>query len=213
MRVRRPLLVPVIVIALVVALVAAALPLVAAKFPTAVEKTIVLSGPSATTLAALFELSDAAPAVSLAMGRGTAWAIYLLKQDTPERLLNDNNGSPPRWDELRYSAGPVPTLTISPFWLDLGTALPSPQVGAYSFSGPFLPEKLEGDDPWTKLVRRLEKDPSWKKEGRQPFHRCFASTDGTEICLDVFKGQDYKDNKPIEGFGVGVIARIPQIKS
>ena len=185
-------------------------PLAAAKFPHAIEKTIVLKGAAAKDAAALFELSESNPAVTLRMGRGTAWAIYLLKQDTPTRLLNDNEGSPPRFNELRYAATPEPTLTISPFWLDLGTALPSPQVGSYSFSGPFLPEKLEGDDPWTKLVGRLMKDPSWKKEGRQPFRRCFPSTDGAEFCIDVFKGEDYVDNKPIPGFGVGVMARVKE---
>ena len=182
-------------------------PAFAARAPDAVERKIVLTGPAALAVAKLFEIAAPGPSsISLRLGGPEAWAVYLLKQDTAQPLWNDNDGSPARYDSLALSAGPEPTLTIDPYWLDWGTGLPNPQSGYYSFGSPFLSEKLDQDDPWTRLVRRLKAEPEWKGADRVQFRRCFASPDGTELCVEVWSRDDYPDNKKVIGHAVTLTA-------
>lgn len=171
-------------------------PAEAARFPDAVEKTIVLSGKEASTVAGLFGLTDAHPSsVSLQLGRPDAWAVYLLKKDTKVELLNDNEGSPPRYDVLDFSMSPTSTLSVHPFWLDLATRHPSPTPGDYSFSSPFISEALDHNDPWTQLVKRLKKESSWNGGARSEFRRAFSFSGGATLSIEVFSQEDYANSK------------------
>jgi len=181
----------------------------AARFPDAVEKRIVLTGPAAVSVAELFGLSPSSPhSVSLPLGRGDAWAVYLLKQDTEEKLWNDNEGSPARYNAMEMSYGPVPALAVSPYWLDLGTRLPETKAGYYSFGSPFMPAALDGEDPWTRLVRRLKAGPGWDENAQMPFRRRFASPDGVELCIEVFGVVQYPDNKARAGYIVTITTYV-----
>jgi len=189
---------------------AACVPALAAKAPEAVERRITLTGPAALSFGELFGLSPgAASNASLRLGRATAWMVYLLKLDTKERLWNDNEGSPARYDAIEFSPTPVPSITISPYWLDLSTRLPYPEAGSYSFESPFLREDLPGDEPWTRLVKRLKAGPGWNGVDGTPFKRCFTSTDGVELCVRVLRRDDYPDNKKVSGYVVLVEAHLP----
>lgn len=189
---------------------AAGAPAFAAKAPAAVERRITLTGPAAAALAELLGLSPAAAAtVSLRLGYSTAWAVHLLKQDTKERMRNDDEGPPARYDLIELSPAPRPSITISPYWRDLGTRLPMPEVGSYSFESPFLREDLPGSEPWTRLVKRLEADPAWNRLDHTPFKRCFASPDRVELCVMVLRQDDYPDNKKVSGYVAFIEAHLP----
>lgn len=192
----------------------ACLPAPASRFPNAVEQKIVLTGKPVLSIAELFGLSSAQrPAVSLRLGRGDAWAIYLLKQDTKVPLSNDNEGSPPRYDTIELSTSPSSSLTISPFWLDLGTRAPSPKPDYYSFGSPFLPESLNQDDPWTQLVRRLKREPGWKTTESVQFRRCYSFPDGRELCLEVYGDEDYTGNQKKNGYLVVITVHAEGLPS
>ena len=104
-----------------------------ARFPNAVEKTFVVTGDAATSLATLLGMrTSGTSSVSLPLDKGVAWAVYLLKQDTKTPIYNGDG--PPRWNRITFSASPLPTLTLAPYWLDLATALPNSRRGYYSFS-------------------------------------------------------------------------------
>jgi hypothetical protein len=168
----------------------------AARFPNAVEKKIVVSGPATASIAELFGMdATRQSSISLQLGRGDAWAVYLLKQDTKVKLLNDNDGSPVRHNALDFSPRPSPSLAISPFWLDLGTGHPNPRVGYYRFSSPFIPETLDRDDAWSRLVRRLKKESQWEAGKDVQFRRCFACNEGKQLCIEIYRNQDYSNNK------------------
>jgi hypothetical protein len=178
-----------------------------ARFPNAIEKKIVLTGEAAISLAELFALpSSGQSSVSLQLGRRDAWAVYLLKQDTKEQLSNDNNGSPARYNTVEFSMSSVPYLTISPYWLDLGTQRPEPKAGYYSFSSPFISEKLDLNDPWTQLLRRLMKEYVWDRNAMQHFQGHFKSLDGVELSVWVFGAKDYPNNVERNGYCVVIEA-------
>jgi hypothetical protein len=188
-------------------------PAFAAKAPDAVERTITFTGSAALSFGELFGLSPAAGStVSLRLGRATAWMVYLLKQDTKERLWNDNEGSPARYEVIELSSGPIPSITISPYWLDEATRLPSPEVGSYSFESPFLREDLPDSEPWTRLIKRLQAGPGWDRAGDTPFKRCFASPERVELCVTVMRRDDYPDNKKVSGYIVLIEAHLPGTK-
>jgi len=177
----------------------------AARFPNAVEKQVLLSGPAAVQVAAWFGLEGAADSsLSLPLGRGDAWAVYLLKRDTARELSNDNQGSPPRFNSVVFSPAPNPSLSISPYWLDLATRAPKPQAGYFSFSSPFLPGSLEQDEPWSRLVRRFKAGPDWRDGGAAPARRCAADEAGVELCVELFPAKDYANNR--DGYQVVVTA-------
>ena len=167
------------------------LPVLAARFPNAVEKKIVLSGTEAVEAAKVLGLGAAHPSVSLALGRGDAWAVYLLKHDTKVELLNDNEGCPARQDIVEFSSAATPSLSISPYLLDLGTRHPSPLPGSYSIGSPFLSEKLDSTDSWTQLVRRLKATPQWKADQATEFRRCFSFEQNRSLCIEVLRMEDY----------------------
>jgi hypothetical protein len=171
-------------------------PAQAARFPNAVEKTIVVSGKEASSVAELFGLNEAhPPSVSLQLGRMDAWAVYLLKKDTKVELVNDNDGSPARYDVLEFTTAPSPALSIHPFWLDLATQHPFPRAGDYSFSSPFISETLDQNDPWTQLVKRLKKESQWNGGARSEFRRAFSFLQGATLTIEVFSQEDYANDK------------------
>lgn len=190
---------------------AACVPAFAALAPLAVERRITLTGQAALSFGELFELSPggAASTVSLRLGRPTEWLVYLLKQDTKQRLWNDNEGVPARYEVIELSPAPAPSITISPYWLDEGTRLPDPEVGSFSFESPFLREDLPGTEPWTRLVKRLKAGPGWADAAGTPFKRCFASPERVELCVSVLRKDDYPDNKKVSGYVVVVEAHLP----
>lgn len=91
-------------------------------------------------------------------------------------------------------------------WLDLGTAAPATKPGYYSFGSPFIAEALTGDDPWTKLVRTLRKEPGWNRGARPQFQRCITSAEKTAICIRVYGATDYAQNVERNGYTVTITA-------
>jgi len=177
-----------------------------ARFPDAVERTFTLHGDAARTAAAWFGLDPAREgAVSLRLGRGDAWAVYLLKLDTPERLWNDNDGSPPRIDTISYRPTPSPELTLGTFWLDLGTGLPNARPGSYSFASGFLPATLAGDDPWLVVARHLRPEPASHPTSDPQMRPCVADDHGVELCLALQPMHDYAADR--DGHAVVVTIR------
>jgi hypothetical protein len=181
-------------------------PALAARFPDAVEKKIVLVGGESASVAELFGFNGSQSAsVSLPLGRMDAWAVYLLKKDTKVELTNDNEGSPPRLDVLEFSNTPIPSLTIQPYWLDLATRHPSPSVGFYSFSSPFISQELDQSDPWTQLVKRLKKQAQWDNGARTQYRRSFSFSNGASLAIEVFAEEDYANDK--HGHSVRITVR------
>lgn len=171
----------------------------AARFPNAVEKTFVVTGGAAATLATLLGISTSrSSSVSLPLDKGVAWAVYLLKEDTKTPIYNGDG--PPRWNRVTFSASPLPRLTLAPYWLDLATALPNPRPGYYSFSSPFIAEGLKANDPWSQMLKRLKKEPGWDSKGFPQFQRCFTSTNKIRICVAVYANKDYAGNVERDGY-------------
>jgi hypothetical protein len=191
----------------------ASVPAAAARAPDAVEKTITITGDAAASAAELFGLAPAGPSsVSLQLSRPDAWSVYLLKQDTKERIWDDV-GTPARYDTVRFSPAPVPSLSISLYWLDLGTRLPYQKVGYFSIDSPFLSEHLTEDGAWTQLVRRLKAKPGWNEAAAVQFRRCVTSSAGAELCIEVLRDEGYSDdNKPRTGH-VAVVTAHPKALS
>lgn len=176
-----------------------------ARFPNAVEKTIVVNGAAAVSVATLFGFSlRGASAVSLRLGQYDAWAVYLLKRDTKTELSNGD--APVRYNLVKFSAIPSASLTIAPYWLDLATQHPETKVGYYSFGSPFVSEDLNGNDSWIKLLRRLKKESGWNGKARPQFQRCVMSPEKTELCLSVFRETDYTNNRERNGYVVRLTA-------
>lgn len=171
----------------------------APRFPRVVAAIVVITGKAAVSLAQLLGMSTSeSSSVSLPLDKGVAWAVYLLKQDTKTPIYNGDG--PPRWNRITFSASPLPTLTLAPYWLDLATALPNSRPGYYSFSSPFIGEDLKASDPWTRMLRRLKKEPGWDGKGFPQFQRCFTSTDETGICVAVYTSKNYTDNVERDGY-------------
>jgi hypothetical protein len=171
----------------------------AARFPNAVEKTFVVTGDAAASVAQLLGMSTSgSSSVSLPLDKGMAWAVYLLKQDTKTPIYNGDG--PPRWNRVTFSASPLPTLTLAPYWLDLATALPNSRPGYYSFSSPFIAKDLRANDPWSQMLKRLKNEPGWDGEGFPQFQRCLKSTDKTGICVAVYANKDYTNNVERDGY-------------
>ncbi|MGC1380389.1 MAG: hypothetical protein WA814_05125 [Candidatus Baltobacteraceae bacterium] len=171
----------------------------AARFPNAVEKTFVVTGDAAVSLATLLGMSTSgSSSVSLPLDKGVAWAVYLLKQDTKSPIYNGDG--PPRWNRVAFSASPLPTLTLAPYWLDLATALPNSRPGYYSFSSPFIAEDRKAGEPWAQMLKRLKREPGWDSKGFPQFQRCFTATDKTGICVAVYASKDYTNNVERDGY-------------
>ncbi len=124
--------------------------------------------------------------------------MYLLKQDTKTPIYNGDG--PPRWNRVTFSASPLPTLTLAPYWLDLATALPNSRPGYYSFSSPFIAEGMKGSDPWTQMLKRLKNEPGWKSKGFPQFERCFDPSGKTVLCVEVYASKDYANNVERDGY-------------
>jgi hypothetical protein len=170
-----------------------------ARFPNAVEKTFVVTGDAATSVATLLGMSTSEPSsVSLPLDKGVAWAVYLLKQDTKTPIY-DGNG-PPRANRVTFTASPLPKLTLAPYWLDLATALPNSRPGYYSFSSPIIAENLKASDSWTQMLKRLKNEPGWDTRGFPQFQRCFTPADQAGICVAVYGNKDYTNNVERDGY-------------
>ena len=176
-------------------------PACGARFPNAVERSFTLSGAPAAAAAAFLGVTERG---TFRLGRGEAWAIYLLKQDTPEPLYNDNDGSPPRDNVVAFTAGPVPVLTLGPYWLDQGTRLPNPEPGAFSFGSPFLIEATDGGGPWAALLRRAQAEADWRPGAQPEFRRCFGPAAGGELCVTIYQIKDYVNNVEQAGHIIGL---------
>jgi hypothetical protein len=171
----------------------------AARFPNAIEKTFVVTGSAATSVATLLGMSTSRPAsFSLPLDKGVAWAVYLLKQDTKTPIYNGDG--PPRWNRVTFSTSPSNTLTLGPYWLDLATALPNSRPGYYSFSSPFIAEDPKANDPWTQMLKRLKTEAGWSSKAFPEFGRCFTSTDKTVVCVAVYASKDYTGNVEHDGY-------------
>jgi hypothetical protein len=180
-----------------------------ARFPNAVEKRILISGEAAISIAGILGLNTSGPSsISLQLGRNDAWAVYLLKQDHEIRLWNDNEGSPTRYNKVEFSTTPVPSLIISPYWLDLATRLPESKLGYYSFGSPFISDEFDPNGPWTQILLRLMREPGWNADAKQPFNRCFTSMKEIDLCVDVFHMKDYTNNIERNGFRIEIEAHI-----
>jgi hypothetical protein len=171
----------------------------AARFPNAVEKTFVVMGAAATSVATLLGMSTSgSSSTSLPLDKGVAWAVYLLKQDTKLPLYNGDG--PARSNRVTFSASPLPKLTLAPYWLDLATALPNARSGYYSFSSPFIAKDLNASDSWTQMLKRLKNEPGWDRKGFPQIQRCFTSADKTGICVAVYGNKDYTNNVERDGY-------------
>jgi hypothetical protein len=176
-----------------------------ARFPNALEKQIVISGDPAVSVATLLGLSSSGPSsTSLQLGQGDAWAVYLLKHDTKKEITNGNG--PARYDLVRFSAAPIASLTIGPYWLDLATQFPETRVGYYSFGSPFISEDLKSNDPWARLLRRLKRESGWNSNGRLQLRRCFTSLEKNELCIDVYGDKDYASHLERSGYLIAITA-------
>lgn len=185
------------------------MPTYGARFPDATEMNVVLTGKTAISLSELFGLSASGlSSVSLQLGRGDVWAVYLMKQDTKEKLWNDNKGVPARYNVVTYSKSQEPSLTISPYWLNLGTRFPEPKVGYYSFQSPFISERLNLNDTWMQFLQRLMRESDWSTNTKKQFHRCFTSLEKRELCIEVFSTEDYTDNIARKGYIIVIEVRI-----
>lgn len=191
-------------LALAVGILSIAIPLSAsgARFPNAVEKHVVITGGAAGSVASLLGLGASGTA-SLRLGRNDAWAVYLLKHDTKQEITNGDG--PDRYNAAKFSTG-RPSLSIGPYWLDLGTEAPDTKPGYYSFDSPFLSETLRSGDAWTNLVRRLQREPGWNRDATPQFERCFTSPERTEICIRVYGAKDYTNNAERNGYSVTIVA-------
>ena len=119
----------------------------AARFPNAVERTITLQGESAVSLAKLLNLGPTGkPAARIQLGRHSAWAVYLLKQDLAKQISNPDDGMPDRFNDIGFSPASVPSLTIGPYWLDDGTGAPNRRKGRYSFLSPVIADSQPRND-------------------------------------------------------------------
>lgn len=176
-----------------------------ARFPNAVEQQIVISGDAAVSVTRLLGLSSSAQSsISLQLGRSDAWAVYLLKHDTKQEITNGNG--PARYNVVRFSSVPIPSLTIGPYWLDLATQLPESRVGYHSFGSPFISEDLKSNSPWAQLLRRLKRESGWNSNRRPQFQRCSTSVEKNEICIDVYVGKDYASDPERNGYLVTITA-------
>ena len=176
----------------------------AARFPNAIEKKIVLSGQDAVAIAELIGLSAKnKPELRLPLGPNDSWAVYLLKDDTPRKLLNSDDGMPERFNTITFSPSPSPSLTISPFWLDQGTALPNPEPGVYSFSSTSFPFADVERNSWGRQVTSAERT-SWGplvnamknikavdwKGGYRKAERGFHFADGAELLIQLWTNDE-----------------------
>lgn len=176
-----------------------------ARFPNAVEKQITLSGDAAVSVASLLGLSSSGPSsISLQLGQSDAWAVYLLKHDTMREITNGNG--PARYNLVRFSATPIASLAIGPYWLDLATQLPATRVGYYSFGSPFISEDSKSNEPWAQLLRRLKRESGWNSNGRPQFQRCFTSAEKNELCIDVYGAKDYASDPERNGYLITITA-------
>ncbi len=183
----------------------------AARAPDAVEKKILLTGKEAISVAELFELNSSdKPSISLKLSEFDAGAIYQSMLDAKKERYSGDNNIPPQYNTIEFLSSSIPTLTISPYWRNLGTSLPNRRESYYSFSSPFLSEKLNQDEPWTKLVQHLKSDPEWKNTERVQFCRCFAFSEAMELCIEVYGHDNYEpDNKKKVGHLVIITVYSP----
>jgi hypothetical protein len=181
-----------------------------ARYPNAIEKKVAITGNAAASVASLFGLSSAG-SISLPLRRNDGWAVYMLKQDTPEKLLNDNiQQAPTRYNVLTFSPSPTASLTLSPYWLDLQTG--APQRPGYSFGSPFIAKEPDTVDPWSLFLQRFKKEipqTEWSEMEKNrgiPVQRGFCFAEKLELRIDVYGTKDWETAK-LDGYQVHVTVR------
>lgn len=190
---------------LLVASLVCAHPALAARMANAVEQTVILTGPEASEAARFLGVGADKPEITLPLGRADSWAVYLLKLDTREPLLNDNNGSPPRFNRIAFSGRD--TLSISPFWLDLSTQLPERLPGQFAFTSPFIPKEGDSGGPWREILKKTAgvKFEKWVPGARTG--RCFRC-EGGSLCVEAICVPQYQDNgETVKGYLVRIDVR------
>jgi len=156
-----------------------------ARYPNAIEKTVVLQGDAAISVAALFGLSS-----------GGRVSLPLFRQEVnvynSKTYRHEKKREPARYNVVEFSAAPTASLKISPYWLDLQTGSPSPPKPGYSFSSPLVLEKPDATTPWSAFLQKFKKEipqTEWStmQKGEQPsVQRCFGFAENWELCLDVY---------------------------
>lgn len=187
----------------------------AAKAPAAIECNIEISGKELEEVVKLLGLRQENPSIQLELSSFTAWAVYLLKQDTPEKLWN-TNGQPKRYNSisLRSGSNGVPGLVFKPFWLDQGTALPNPRLGVYSFMLETVDENSTEDSPQARLVQTLSSSPDWraikeKRQGEIAFEKQYRSAEGISLKLTVYGMNIYRANTASWGYAISFEVEAP----
>lgn len=174
----------------------------------AVEQTVILTGPEASQAARFLGLGADKPEIALPLGRADSWAVYLLKQDTREPLLNDNNGSPARFNRLAFLGRD--TLSISPFWLDLSTQLPQRRPGQFAFTSPFIPKEGDLGGHWREILKQTDgfKFEQWTPGAKTG--RCFRC-EGGSLCVEAICALQYQDNgETVKGYLVRIEVRLQE---
>ncbi len=187
----------------------------AAKAPSAVECDIEISGKALDDLVKLLGLKADNPSVQFELSSFTAWAVYQLRQDTPQKLWN-TEGQPKRYNSvsLRVGSNGAPILLFKPFWLDQGTALPNFRPGVYSFTLETVDENSTEDSPQARLVKILKNSPDWraikeKRQGEIAYEKQFRSTDGIPLKLVVYGMNIYSGNTVRWGYAVSFEVEAP----
>ena len=85
------------------------------------------------------------------------------------------------------------------------------KVGYYSFSSPFISEKLDLNGSWTQLLRRLMRKSGWNSNRSQQFQLCFTSLERIELCVLVLSAKDYTNNIERNGYRVVIEAHINNV--
>jgi hypothetical protein len=158
-----------------------------ARFPNAVERTMVLRGENVASFARLLGIDTSGrSAVQVRLNKYVAWAVYLLKRDTPKELSNWDQGMPERFNQVEFSPSAPPTLAIGPYWLDEATRLPNSRKGCFSFQSPSITLPGPDGDAWARLIAAVRGEPSWDPDSRVAYRRSFPLADGARLELQVW---------------------------
>lgn len=141
-----------------------------ARYPNAIEKTVVLTGEAAVSVAKLFGLACA----------GSVSLPVQIKAEQAE------------YNVLTFSPSPEASLSISPHWLDLQTGPPW-QPGAYAVYSPLVTAELDTSSPWWLLLQHFKKEtpPAQWQKGHSA-RRCFDFAHNLELCIEVHVWEQQK---------------------
>ncbi|MCL2011173.1 MAG: hypothetical protein FWG75_00020 [Cystobacterineae bacterium] len=154
---------------------------------------MVLTGDAVTSVAKLFGLFSAG-SVSLPLSGMKAY---------------DNERAPTRHNVVRFSRWLIPSLQLSPYWLDLSTGNPW-RPGSYSFSSPFFAKEPDAANPWSLFLQRFKEEISpakWSamEQGgwENSVQRCFSFAKNLELCISAYCGEYQKQ----DGYSLSITVR------